>query len=417
MTKKTVLDNGLTIMTAPRDNSDLVLIKYIVHAGSFFENDDERGISHAAEHMLFKGTHKYDAKGINEAIAMIGGSTNAYTGRDITAFYIISPVKEWKKNMDILSDMIWNNTIPAEEWKKEKTVIIEEIKMYEDAANMLVYDNLEKVMFKDYPNRGPIAGTIESVSAFTADDIRKYIDKWYTPQNICLSVVGNISNDDIVKYAKSITPDVSNNNYKYTSNFKSVPFDLQSMTVKRDIQQAHMACGISVGKPDTEDMPVAEMISHIMGDGFTSRLFKLIREDRGLVYHVDCELDNDDTDSMILTCYAGLDESNIDTVKNIIIDEFVKLTKEKVSENELKMMRNMITTKGGLSEERISTASSELTDAFIYGRDYTVKEYSEKVCATTADDIMRVAKKFFTKNNFCFSYVVPNGKGGKDGEN
>jgi predicted Zn-dependent peptidase len=81
------------------------------------------------------------------------------------------------------------------------------------------------------------------------------------------------------------------------------------------------------------------------------------------------------------------------------------------------MMRNMITTKGGLSEERISTASSELTDAFIYGRDYTVKEYSEKVCATTADDIMRVAKKFFTKNNFCFSYVVPNGKGGKDGEN
>ena len=417
MTKKTVLDNGLTIMTAPRDNSDLVIIKYIVHAGSYFETDSERGISHVAEHMLFKGTQKMNAKEINEAIAMIGGETNAYTSMEQTAYYIISPVSEWKKNMDILSDMIWNNTIPADEWKKEKTVIIEEIKMYDDTPSAVVYDNLANVMYHDYANRGPVTGTIKSVSAFTADDIRKYIDKWYTPQNICLSVVGNIGHDEIVKYAQSITPDISNNDSSYTSDFKPVPFNLQSKTVTRDIQQAHMMCAISVGKPDTDDMPTLDMIAHIMGDGFTSRLFKLIREDRGLVYHVDCELDDSTTDAMQLTCYAALDKSNIDTARDIITNEFMKLTKEKVTEDELKMMRNIITTHTGLSEERIATASSELTNAFIYGRDYTRSEYADKVCATTADDVIKVAKKYFTKDNFCFSYVVPKGEGRKDGEN
>ena len=288
MIYKTKLDNGLTIVIDQDKNAKTVTIKYLVAAGSLdeigdYNGDNNYGVAHFTEHMLFKGTEKRNVNQINDDIAKIGGSTNAFTSWDRTAFYISSPADKWKENLEILNDIFWNSTIPDDELEKERTVIIEELKMYEDKPSSKVHEQIEIKINKNYPNRQLIAGTIDSVSAINSDTIKKFMKCFYQPNNIILIAAGNIPIDEFV---------VEVNNYVHEKEegiqlSREIEFNGEEMnnqviiSSRNDISQAHLAFFIKGEPPYSKDFFIQEIFAEALGGNFSSILYSIIQEVSG----------------------------------------------------------------------------------------------------------------------------------------
>jgi predicted Zn-dependent peptidase len=181
--KSTTLNNGLEIITDKR-NEDFVNIAYMIDKGSMDEPDDKLGIAHLTEHMVFKGTANRDKDQIWEDVSKFGGSMNAYTAENHTAFYCTILKEYWEEALDVLSDIVWNNTLPEEEFDLEKSVVVEELKMYSDEGKHVVLDLLTKTIFPDIENRWNNGGTPETVSEITREDVSEYIENYFIPKNI-----------------------------------------------------------------------------------------------------------------------------------------------------------------------------------------------------------------------------------------
>ena len=404
---KTILDNGLTIMTAPDDHVKSVTIQYVIKSGSYNESDDNRGIAHFSEHMLFKGTGKRTCDEINTDIAKIGGYTNAYTSVDRTAFYISSAAEHWKTTTEILSDLVWNNTIPEDEFDKERQVIIEEIKMYDDNPQDKCMAELQDMIYKDHANMHNIIGTIESVSAIKRQQMLDYIDKYYVPSNACIIACGNIDHDEFVKYVKSIVPfDIESDIPDVMSGFKPEDISNRKTIVHRNIAQAHLCYAVNALPSTDKDDYVQLMINYIIGKGMTSRLYKSIREDKGLAYTVSSFIQQT-KDNAYLCVYTALDAENIPMVLDIINDELSNMAEEKVTDDELNIAKEQAKSAILIDLENTTARVGLLENNFVEENNETMDSIIERIDKVTQDDVLRVSKKLFTKDNFCYSEVVP----------
>lgn len=332
MHKKMQLDNGLTLVYEKLDGYKSISIGVWVKTGSAHENETNNGISHFIEHMLFKGTKRRSAKEIASVIDGIGGELNAYTAKECTCFYTKTLTMDYEIALDVLSDMMMHPTFLDEHIETEKTVIIDEINMYEDAAEEIVVDILNEITFKGHPLAYPILGTKETVSRFTHQSLIEYFNTYYHADNMVISIAGNFEEDDLIEkvnaYFGTLKRGIIPNLDGYPDPIYNWSFDSK----KKDFEQIQVAISFPGIKFDHDLSYEMMVLSNILGGTNSSRLFQTIREDRGLAYSIYSEPNFYDALGTLCISF-GVSKENLKETMKLIVSE-INLLKEHLITNE-----------------------------------------------------------------------------------
>jgi len=404
MYNKIVLDNGLRIVTEYIPYVKSVSIGIWVEAGSRKENLENNGISHLIEHMLFKGTKNRSAKEIAESIDNIGGQINAFTSKECTCYYVKVLDNHIDVAIDVLSDMLFNSLFDSDEIIKEKSVIYEEVKMYEDSPEDLVHDLLSQTIFNGNPLSYPILGSRESLEKIKREDILAYYENYYVPSNTVLSIVGNFNFEETIKIIK-----------KYFSKWEpkkriiekyDTPVICHNISKKKkNIEQLHFCLGTE-GIPQGEDDLYALLIlNNIFGGSMSSRLFQDIREDKGLVYSI-YSYPSSYKDIGIFTIYAALNPDFFIDVIDIIMENINIIKKDYLTEDEIykskeQLKGNYILGLESTSSRMTSIGKSEL----LFGKIISPQEIAAKIDRVELKDIIKVVNRIFDKNKYNVAYV------------
>lgn len=396
-------DNGLRLIVKQMPGLMSVTMGIIVHTGASIETDSEDGISHFIEHMMFKGTKKRAAFKISDDMDAIGAQMNAYTAKDITCYYAKSTTGHAGEAFEILADLFLNSQFPQEEMVREKGVIIEEINMNDDTPDDLCLDMLSRAFYGDRGYGRNILGTRENVNSFTAEDIKKYMSRRYTPGNIVISMAGNISPE----YAEELTE-------KYFSHMKAAPtekievavdYTAQSLFRKKDIEQIHLGFAFPSVKRYDKLYDATQILSSVLGGSMSSRLFQKVREELGLAYTVYSYVSSyEETGSLVV--YAGVNSENykksVDAIFNCIED----LKRKNISKEEFMRGKEQLTASSVFSQESTSSQMLLYGKELIYsGRVYDFEDRVKKISKVTLDDIMCAVEQNFDRDKLALSVV------------
>lgn len=403
--QKSTLSNGIDIFTEKIDSAKTFTFSIYIKAGSYQETD-KIGIAHFLEHMVFKGTSTRSSQDLMEEIENIGGYINAETSFEHTRYFATVPAENWNTAADIISDIVFNPSFPEKEVDLERTVIQEELKMYSDDASSHVTDMLLKAMHESYPNRQSIGGTVQTVAEISRDDLIAFKNKFYQPNNIFIVATGQVDHEAVVKFMEQFSNVENNEEIQEEQGFEPDILSSDTESLERNIEQSHFAWGLFAPSASDPDAPVIDIITTILGGSMSSRLYQLIREQRGLAYTVNVGYLDLKHNGMI-SGYTGLEASKIEEVKEIVVEEFERLRNEPVNDNELK--RAIAYTRGSriISLEKPSSINSYIGNSIIKQTSSDPDEYTSKIEAVTKEDIQRVARKYFTPDNWQFTKITP----------
>jgi len=406
--QKSVLGQGLRIMTSTMPHTRSVSVGFFIRVGSRYESERENGITHFIEHMLFKGTKKRPtAREIAVAIEGIGGIFNASTGRELTSYWAKVGQDHFSLALDVLSDMLLHSKLDEAELDKERGVIIEEINMTLDRPSDWVHVLATELIWPDHPLGRDQAGTKETVSGITRAMVQEYLQRHYQPANAVLAVAGNIEHEDAVNQAATQL-----DRWLQTAETSCLPMNLEQSASRvclehRPTQQAHLALLLPGLSRFDEDKYNLSLLNTVLGQGMSSRLFLEVREARGLAYSVYSYLSLYQ-DAGLLGVYAGVDADRIDGALRAIMDELAKLRQEPVSEEELHKAKEF--TKGRLQlqmEDSFAVASWIGRQEVLEDRVRSLDEVLEEVDAVTAADIQRVACRLLEQERLNLAVVGP----------
>lgn len=388
----TVLDNGLRVASFYYPQYETVSLGIWVNTGSAYEPAALNGISHFAEHMVFKGTKSRSAIEISEEIENVGGQNNAYTSREFTSFYAKMLKNDAELAMDVLAELMTCPSFPADELVKEREVVVQEIKQTADDPSDIVFDYMQEQAFAGQAMGRPILGTPELVRSFGAEELRGYMLTNYAADNMVVCTVGNIRHADFVKMVESRMSSIPRH-----TNFTA---DKQRycggyFAEKRDNEQAQVILGFNGFKYADEHYYSSMLMTAILGGGMSSRLFKEIREKRGLVYSVYC-FPNYYTGSGFTGISAATDKEQINEMMPVMIDEIKKMTDSPVSAAELARAKAQLKAGMLMSLENSSAVAEKLArQLLLFGRYIPVEEMVGYIDAVTADDVLATAQKVF----------------------
>ena len=389
MIEKSVLPNGLTILTESLPHLRSVSVGLFVEAGSQDERPNERGVAHFIEHMLFKGTKKRSAKEIAEIVEASGSQMNAYTTKDYTCYYIKALDEHLELSVDILSEMIRESTFAEEMIEREKQVVLEEIKMYLDSPEDMVHDLFAQSMFSDHPLGQSIIGLEETVSAFDRDLILGYFQRMYVPENMVFVAVGNVEHEAARRLVERNLGELSGS--KSQTALELPDINVTKLIQKKDIEQMHLVLGTdTVGRSDNRKYAL-HLLESIIGGSMSSRLFQTLREDRGLVYSTYSFHNYFYDDLGIIGMYAGFSPGNLEVVVDLTMQE-LKNIKDTVTEDELKRVKEQ--SKGALvfALESPSSRMTRLARNEIYYKTHISEEHVlNEINKVTLSDIKEIA--------------------------
>jgi len=402
------LNNGLQVITAPMKETKAVTILIMMKIGSRYEKSEESGISHFLEHLFFKGTiNRPTTLDISRELDAIGAYFNAFTSEEYTGFYVSCAADHFDKGLDILSDMLLNSKFDQKEIDKELGVIIEEINMYKDLPHKYVVDLAKTVFFGNTPLGRPVIGNVETVSSLKRKNFVDYLQKNYNCQNALITVAG--SGQDELWLEK-----IQNKFSKLPSGEKSIyekntySYDKPQILVHhKKTDQAHLVLGFKSLTRFDKKKYSQNVLNNLFGGMMSSKLFIEVREKRGLAYSVHSstwELD----DTGIFYASAGLDIKRIDDAIKVILDEFYKLKKEKITDGELIHSKENIKGKLYLSLEDSFSIAEFLTEQYLLENNIEQpEELLKKTFETTTTNIHELAKEFFTPENLGLTIIGP----------
>lgn len=409
------LDNGLSVVNAPVAGTQAVTFLVMVPVGSRYEHKKISGISHFVEHLMFKGTEKNPTTlDISRKLDAVGAQFNAFTSKDYTGYYIKVDGKKSGLALDILSDMLFNSTLKPEDIEREKGVIIEEIKMYDDNPLMAVDDLFERIIFGDSPLGWNIAGTKKGIEEMTREELWDYYKAAYTVKNMVLVASGNVSKDTpklIKKYfstKKSVATKITKNKFeKHIWKRKAVPLKDRVIVEKRDIDQAQVILGFPALKNDDPRRYVSAIMLNILGGSMSSRLFTEVREKRGLAYMVRSSAVTF-RDVGAITIHTGLDPKRLKDAFNVIFAECKKMTNELVSNKELINAKNNLAGHLALSMEDSSSQANWYAGKFWFGKKVlSPKEEISNMRKVTVEDVQKLAKDIFKMKEMRIAVIGP----------
>jgi predicted Zn-dependent peptidase len=396
--KKKVLKNGMVVLFEKRD-VPVVSISFSVRHGGINESSSEKGISHFIEHMLYKGTKNRTVKQIAEEIERNGGELNGFTSEEITSYWCKMPSKNLKIGLDVLSDLVLNPLFDEKEVEKERKVIFEEIKMYHDNPRLHVFDEIQKAMY-DGTMGINLAGTIETMESISREDLVKRFNEVYTPNNIILTVVGQADFDEVLKFAEDNFGDEK-------GSIPSQEFGLKNEVneEKREgIDQANLVLAYHVPLAKDSQSKTAEILSAIMAEGMSSRLFSEIREKRNLAYAVkgDSNINRDFSYNLI---FVGTTKENVENVKKLILEEFEKVANG-LEEKELGQVKEQLIGHHQISMEDSQSQMVNLLANEIAGTVEEFYDFEKNIKKVNLEDVKKMASEV-KEGNYSFFALVP----------
>ena len=388
-----MLPNGLRILTERMPHVRSVSIGVWLARGSRHEPQEQSGIAHFVEHMLFKGTATRSAEGIAQEIDSIGGQMDAFTAKEYASYYIKVLDEHLPLAVDILADIVMRPAFTADDIEREKKVVLEEIKMVEDTPDDLVHELFTENFWRDHPLGRPILGTKETVEALNAEGLRRYFTNVYTAPNLIVAAVGNITHEqvrDLVLKAFAGLPST-------TETLDDAPPRVSPTVIIRnkDLEQSHVCLGTAGYRQDHEDRYSSYVLNTILGGSMSSRLFQNVREKRGLAYAVFSGL-SAYRDAGTMTIYAGCANNAVEELIDVVIAELRRMKDEPLPHSELQRAKDHLKGSLMLNLESTSSRMSHVARQEIYfDRQFGLDETLEGVERVTAADIQRVARDLF----------------------
>jgi predicted Zn-dependent peptidase len=411
--RETTLDNGLRIVTASLVDALSLTVNIVVGTGSRYEDFDKNGgVSHFLEHLLFKGSKHYpSAAAIAEAVDAVGGYNNAYTGEDVTAFYIKVPARHGKLALDILCDMVKNPLLDAEEIDRERGVIEEEMNVFRDDPPRFISTLVPTLIFPDNPLGKDIIGSEKVVQSISRDEIAKYFHNHYVPNNLVVAVAGSVDHDETVQLVREALGGMKSG---HTPHFKPIgpaaDHDLVAMHAKPTAQAHFMVA--SRGYPyEHADEPAARVVAAILGRGMSSRLFTNVRERQGLAYTVFAEV-NSFVDTGLFEAYAGVNLDKTEKALDSVLHELELIRQQPVASSELAKAKQQLIAGLEMSLESNSSIADRMgLQMALLGRVMPIEEIIEGIESVTVSDVQRVAKAMLAPDRLRFAIIAPDPEG------
>lgn len=393
---KTVLPNGVRVVTESIPNLSSVSIGIWVEVGSRDEPSAIAGASHFLEHLLFKGTEKRSALQISQTIDSVGGDFNAFTSREQTCYYIKVLGKDIDLAVDVLQDIFLHSIFDPKELEKERKVILQEIGMVEDTPEELVEDLLYEIVFSEHPLGRSVLGTRGTIQQMTRGQILGYVEQEYSPDRVVIAAAGDLEHKRFVDLWGEIA-DLQRYPSKRSRN--SFAFPLEEKVEVKDLEQSHLALGMRALPATDSRRFTLQVLSTILGGGSSSRLFQEVRERRGLVYSI-CSYSSAYSDTGLFGVYAGTSPEKVGEVMRTVEGELMRMKEEPISDEELSMAKNQIKGQLLLSMESSEARMDRLARSEIYfGRPWSLEEIQEEIDGVNADSILELSGELFGRSD------------------
>ena len=402
MIKKYTCQNGVRIVLENIPTVRSAAIGVWIKTGSRNETPELNGVSHFLEHMFFKGTTTRNAREIAESFDSIGGQVNAFTSKEYTCYYAKVMDNHASYALEILADMFFNSTFDEEELKKEKNVVYEEIKMYEDTPDDIVHDLLSKAVYENHPLGYPILGTESTLETFNSETLKKYVHDMYTPDKVVISIAGNVD-EKMIQEVESYFGSYQGGEERL--ELVKPSFHENRITRKKETEQAHLCLGfkgLEIGNDKTYSLVT---LNNILGGSMSSRLFQEVREQRGLAYSV-YSYHSSYQDTGLVTIYGGTGTSQLDSLYDTIQETLATLKRDGITEKELRNSKEQL--KGSLMlslESTNSRMSRNGKKELMLGEHRSLDDIIVKIDEVTEDSVNELANRIFTEHSL--SLVSP----------
>ena len=395
MISKYTQTNGLTVLLEPIESSASVSIGIWIKAGSRNETKEEYGYAHLVEHMLFKGTSQRSAKELARLVDRVGGQHNAATNREYTCYYISIAAEHLELALNILSDMYYNSLFDPEELAKEKNVVIEEIKMYEDTPDEYIHDVFMEKMQTGHPLGHSILGTREGISKSTRENLTGFFAKHYAPNNTVASIAGNFIPEEAKALIEKYFGKTVNRNANESAEELFETDIMGEVHIDRDLEQTHFIMGLPGLKRNDDDRWAMLALSTILGGSMSSKLFQKVREDEGLCYSI-YSFNSSFSDAGTFGIYCATSQEKFKKAVNIIADECRQLLNNGVTQEELDDAKTFLKGNLALNFESNEVRMGQLAkNEMIYGKYFTFSEIVDQINSVKNEDFARVCRRLF----------------------
>jgi predicted Zn-dependent peptidase len=402
------LDGGLRVVTTPMPSAQSVSVAVFVGAGSRGEDARIMGIAHFLEHMMFKGTpRRPTAIEIAEAIEGAGGVLNAYTAKEMTCYWNHVPEDRLETGVEVLADMLHNSLLSAEEIDRERSVVQQEIKRTRDQPGAWAGELLGRAMYGDHPMGWSTAGTEETVQEVSRRDFQDWIAAWYGSPNVVVSVAGNTTHDIVTELVGRHFVDGRAATAPAVASVAADGPSQRVITESRPIAQANVALGLPALSRKDPDRYALMILNSVLGRGMSSRLFKEVRERRGLAYSVGSAVSRH-SDTGMLGVSAGVSPENLNEAVRVILQELEKLAVERIPNEELTKARDYTVGSFRLGLETPMALGQRAGESLLMlGEIEPIETVVERLRAVDAEDVMRVAQRVLRRERAALSVVGP----------
>lgn len=391
-----ILPNGLRIIHKPT-LSKVAYCGFAIDAGTRDEEENEQGMAHFVEHLIFKGTEKRKAWHILNRMENVGGDLNAYTNKEETVVYSAFLTEHLERAMELLGDIVFHSTFPQHEIEKETEVIIDEIQSYEDTPSELIFDDFEDLIFRNHPLGRNILGKPDLLRGFRSEDVLSFTRRYYQPGNMVFFVQGQYDFKKVVRLATKYFSDVPA--VDVVSRRVSPPLYVpEQLTIAKDTHQAHVMIG-SRGYHAFDDKRTAlYLLNNILGGpGMNSRLNVALRERRGLVYTVESNLTSY-TDTGAFCIYFGTDLEDMDTCLRLTYKELKRMRDNKMSPSQLAAAKKQLIGQIGVASDNFENNALGMAKAYLHYHKYESSEsVFQRIEALTAEQLLEVANEMFAE--------------------
>lgn len=395
----TKLQSGLPVITAPIAGTEAVTILIMVGAGSRYEVQSERGVSHFLEHMFFKGGKKFtNTKEVSVAIDGVGGSFNAFTGKEYAGYYVKVAKEHMELGFDVLSDMLLHATFPQEEIEKERGVIIEEERMYQDTPMYRAGWDFEQLIYGQQPLGWDTIGTEEVIRSVNQADFQKHKDLLYTPDNTVITVAGGANEAEVTALAEQYFGALGGSKGRTFDPFSG--YGSQKVFVRnKKTEQSHLVLGVPGLHHEHPDHFAQRLLRVILGGSMSSRMFLNIREAMGMCYYISTDTDAY-LDAGALTTRAGVDQNRLEEAIKAIFHEYMVCAKDGITDEELhrskEYMKGTIKLSLEDSEERAHYYGKQ---ALLYPHVREIADFVANVESVTVQQVNNVASTLLTSEH------------------
>lgn len=401
------LDNGQTVVVQEVKNNPIVTIDTWIKTGSIDEEDSNNGVAHFLEHLFFKGTKTHEPGEFDKILETKGAITNAATSKDFTHYYITIPSKDFDLAMDLHGDMILHPLIPRKEMEKERKVVLEEISKDLNSPTKIMQDNLNSMLYTTHPYKRKVIGRSDVIETITRDQVLSFYNKNYSPSNMVTVIIGDVD----ANHAIEKTKEAFNAEYKKqtkTIYTKEAPLTKQQKKVEYlDTESGYMVIGFRGTPIDDKDSYALDVLATILGDGRSSVLNQVLKEKKRIAFSVDAG-NSTFRDDGIFYISANYEPTKCKIVQDTIFNEIEKIQKNGVTDDQLKLAKNIIERSTYYSRESITNIATEIGYTMALTNDIKFYDtYLDNIKNVSKEDVKKVAEKYLGINRSAISIVLP----------